>query len=370
MIAKGGSKYWSFLFEYHGKQREIGLGGINRASLAEARRKAAEYRSMLDRGVDPLEERGAAGGASRAPNAPTFGAVADMVFAVKSPAWRSLVHKRQWITSIQTYAAAILMTPVDQVDRQAALVILQPIWLSIPETARRLRARCEEVIDYAGAHNLRSGENPFRWKGGLAHVLPKRPKLEQTHHAAMPYAGVPAFVAQLREQETVSRLALEFLILTAGRSAEICKATWDEIDGAVWTVPAVRMKAGVSHRVPLVVRALQILAIMRRRSESGFIFPGRRAGRPISPDALAALLPDGCTTHGFRSSFRDWCGEETMFPREVAEGCLAHSTGSAVEKAYRRGDALEKRRPCLEAWSAYLAGAKIDNVIAITGGRK
>ena len=257
------------------------------------------------------------------------------------------------------------------IDTAAVLSVLQPLWQSIPETASRLRGRIEAVLDYAKARGLRSGENPAAWRGHLALILPKRGKLTRGHHAAMPYSAVPAFVGKLRERESVHALVLEFLILTATRRAEVLGARWAEIDltAKVWTVPASRMKGAVEHRVPLPTRAIAILERLAEHASSGFGFPGHRSGRAAGATAMVRLARDlgiGATIHGFRSAFRDWCGEETSFPRELAEQCLAHSTGNAVEQAYRRGDALEKRRALTESWAQYCEPTTGANVIPIT----
>jgi integrase len=260
----------------------------------------------------------------------------------------------------------ILDKPVDTIDTAAVLSVLQPIWARIPETASRLRGRIEAVLDFAKAHKLRSGENPAAWRGNLALILPKRPKLSRGHHAAMPYGGLREFIAKLREAESIHAFALEFLILTATRAGEVLGATWDEIDldAKVWTIPASRMKAGREHRVPLSARALAILERTAELRTGDLVFSGRRRRRPLSGAAMGALVPDA-TVHGFRSAFRDWAGEETSFPREIAEAALAHATGGPVEQAYRRGGALEKRRALMQAWSAFCEPAGAGNVIPI-----
>jgi integrase len=210
------------------------------------------------------------------------------------------------------------------------------------------------VLDFAKAHKLRSGENPASWRGNLALILPKRQKLSRGHHAAMPYGDLPEFIAKLRVTESIHALALEFLILTAGRAGEVLGATWDEIDidAKVWVIPASRMKAGREHRIPLSGRAVEIVERMAEIRTGDLVFPGRRRRRPLSGAAMGALVT-GATIHGFRSSFRDWTGEETSFPREIAEQALAHATGDATERAYRRGDALEKRRALMQAWASF-----------------
>ena len=246
------------------------------------------------------------------------------------------------------------------------LGVLQPLWQRIPETASRLRGRIEAVLDYAKANGLRTGENPASWRGHLALILPKRQKLSRLHHAAMPYADIPAFIGKLREIESIHALALEFLVLTAARSGEVLGARWDEIDIAakIWVIPASRMKAAKEHRIPLPSRALAIVERMAEIRTGDPVFPGRRRGRPLSGVTLAALVP-GATVHGFRSSFRDWAGEETSYPREIAEQALAHASGDATERAYRRGDALEKRRTLMEAWAKYCEPGAAGNVVAM-----
>jgi integrase len=365
--------HWTFMWRRAGRQREAGGGSLLDRSLAEAREWAAGCRAMLAKGIDPLDVKEAAATVAKAPKVPTFGECAEMVFVAKSPAWRSALHTRQWQSSIVRHAALIRDMPINEIDRQAVLTVLQPIWLTTQEPARRMRGRGEEIWDYAKVHGWVTGENPFRWKGNLEHILPRRQKVEQQHFAAMDYRALPAFVAYLRKEETPARLVLEFLILTAARSTEVREARWWEIDfeAKIWTVPADRMKAGLTHRIPLSSRAVEILKIMnaRRIDGIGYVFPSTRPGRPISYRPLYALLPAPATLHGLRSTFRDWCGEETSFPREIAEGALAHATGNAVEAAYRRGGALEKRRVLMEAWASFCGGLSVGNVVLISKQR-
>jgi integrase len=253
--------------------------------------------------------------------------------------------------------------PVEEIDTEAVLSVLQPLWQTIAETASRLRGRIEAVLDFAKAHGRREGENPARWRGHLDKLLPKRQKLSRGHFAAMPYAEVPTFMAALREREALAATALEFTILTAARSGEALGAHWVEIDfeAKVWNIPAARMKAAREHRVPLSGRALAILKKLSATRLNEFVFPGQQRGKPLSPMALTMVLRrmkrDAVTVHGFRSAFRDWCGEETHFPREIAEAALAHVTGDKTEQAYRRGDALEKRRALMDAWASYCEAA-------------
>jgi integrase len=360
----GVSRRWTFLYSLAGKQREAGFGPAAAVTLAEAREKAAGYRSMLAKGIDPLAAKKAAREAEAARK--TFGQCADELIKSKRREWRSEVHAAQWRTTIDDYCGPILDKPVDAIDTQAVLGVLQPVWGRIPETASRLRGRIEAVLDYGKANGLRSGENPAAWRGHLALILPKRQKLSRGHHAAMPYPDIPGFLGKLREVESIPALALEFLILTACRSGEVLSATWSEIDidAQVWVIPASRMKAGREHRVPLSARAMEILDMMASIRTGDLVFPGQRRRRPLSGAAMGALVTGG-TIHGFRSSFRDWAGEETSFPREIAEQALAHATGDATERAYRRGDALEKRRGLMTAWSNYCEPAAGGNVFAL-----
>ena len=252
------------------------------------------------------------------------------------------------------------------------LGILQPIWTKKAETASRIRGRIEAVIDAARARGLISQDraNPARWRGHLSHLLPKRQRLQRGHHAALPYTDMPAFVEKLRTRPAVSASCLELAILTAARSAEALGMRWPEVDlkAKVWTVPAARMKASKEHRVPLSDRCIEILEAMAKLkgTDDGYVFPGRDRGKPLSVMSLEMLLRRmkvPVTVHGFRSSFRDWCGECTAFPREIAEAALAHAVGNAVELAYRRGDALEKRRALMQAWADYCGAVQAANVV-------
>ena len=367
-VRAGGSKQWIYLFRWRGKLTEMGLGGVLGVDLKEARRLAGEAREAVARGVNPLTARQASGAI------PTFGEAADAYVAVMARQWSNEKHRAQWSTTLTTDAAKLRPVAVDQVTTEDVLGVLQPIWTVKPETASRLRGRIENVLDAAKAKGHRKGENPARWRGHLDHLLPKRQKLTRGHHAALPYGKVPAFVASLREREAMAALALEFLILTAARSGEVREAKWNEVDlkAKVWTVPAARMKAKREHRVPLSDRAAEILATVQVLSEGkadATIFQGADGG-PLSINAFRALLlrmdlkGSEVTPHGFRSSFRDWAGEVSSFPREVAEAALAHVVGDATERAYRRGDALEKRRELMVAWAQYCENRPAGKVVA------
>ena len=305
----------------------------------------------------------------------TFGQAADALLAAKESEWRNDKHRAQWRMTLTEYAAPLAKMPVAEVDTEAVLLVLQPLWQKMPETASRLRGRIEKVLDAARAKGAipRDRINPATWRGHLEHLLPKRSKLTRGHHAALPYADLPAFVAKLREREAVAARALEFTILTAARSGETMGACWSEIDleSKTWTVPAERMKAGRPHRVPLPERAIAILEEMAAVRTGELVFPGQRAGRPLSNMALEMILrrmgADGVTVHGFRSAFRDWAGDRTSYQREVIEAALAHVIGDRAEQAYRRSDALEKRRELMQAWAAYCEPDKPANVIALRG---
>lgn len=368
VVDKSGAKRWAFLYRRSGRLREMGLGGLLSVPLAKARELAVVARAELQAGRDPITARKA-----QTVRVPTFGEAADEFIADMRPQFRNAKHVAQWEMTLTLYAASLRKKLVNEIRTEDVLEVLKPIWLSKNETAARIRGRIERILDAAKAKGHRSGENPALWRGHLANLLPKRSKLARGHHAAMDYRDVPTFVAALRDREAISARALEFTILTAARSGETFDATWREFDLAagVWTIPAGRMKAGREHRVPLSPRALAILnemATFRSGSES-YVFPGRRAGSRLSVMALDMTLRRmkvDVTTHGFRSSFRDWCGEESTFSRELAEAALAHVVGDQTERAYRRGDALEKRRTLMNAWANFCEYRPAGNIIALS----
>ena len=356
-VGPGEARRWVFLFRWRGRLKEMGLGSFNAVTLAKARDKAAEARGQLAEGISPLEVKQAHKAI------PTFGELADEFIQAKQTEWVNDKHKAQWTTTLETYAASLRPIRVDRIETAEVLAALKEVWTEKPETGARVRGRIERVLDAAKAKGFRSGENPARWRGHLDHLLPKRQKLTRGHHAALPFGEVADFVARLREREGMAALALEFVILTAGRSGEVRGATWGEIDlkAKVWTVPAERMKAQREHRVPLSARGLEILTELKPLATGGpdcLVFPGTN-GKALSDAAFSALLMrmgverGSVTPHGFRSSFRDWAGESSTFPREVAEAALAHTVGNATELAYRRGDALEKRRKLMDAWARF-----------------
>jgi integrase len=369
VVTKSGAKKWAFLYRRRrdGKLSEMGLGGVSSVPLVKAREKAAEARKLLAEGKDPLKQR--RDRQDEAGRVPTFGEFSDKLIQSLEGGFRSEKTKASWRMTMQVYAAPIRARVVDEITTADVLDILQPIWIERAETASRVRARIEKILDAAKAKGHRSGENPARWRGHLDHLLPKQPPLQRGHHPAMPWLDVPAFVKRLRKSQSVGALALEFVILTAARSGEVLRsvregeltgARWEEIDleTRVWTLPPKRMKSGKEHRVPLSGRAIEILCELCKAKRGPFIFPGQRGDTPLSEMALELIMrrmeAKPFTVHGFRSSFRDWVWECTVFPRELAEVALAHTVGDAVERAYRRGDALEKRRELMEAWAKFL----------------
>jgi integrase len=370
-VRPGPVKSWVFRFTLDGRPSEMGLGLAHTVSLKEAREKAVEARKLVAAGRNPIEAKREARMASDAKPKPAFGKCAAALIDGKKSEWRNAKHRQQWRVTLETYCAPIWGRPVDEVDTEAILAVLRPLWQTRAETASRLRGRIEAVLDGAKAQGLRQGENPARWRGHLDKLLPKRQKLSRGHFAAMPYPDVPEFIDKLREREATAAMGLEFLILTAARSGEVLGARWSEIDleSKVWTIPAARMKAGREHRVPLSGRAMAILTRLAEAKTGEHIFSGQRPGKPLSPASLTMALRrlqiNRATIHGFRSSFRDWAGNETHFPRELAEAALAHVIGDKSEQAYRRSDALEKRRTLMEAWADYCEPKDASNVVAL-----
>lgn len=362
-IGASGARSWLFFFRWKGRRREMGLGSARHVSLAEAREAARAARARIRAGIDPIAEK-------RRPAGMTFGDAADALIENMSAGWRNPKHAAQWSMTLKEYCATIRPLPVESIETEDVLRVLKPIWQTKTETAARLRGRIEKVLDFAKARGLRQGENPARWKGHLDHILPRPKKLARGHHKAMPFDEVQDFMPRLRAAEGGAATALEFVILTAARTGEALGAEWAEIDfdAKVWTVPAARMKAGREHRVPLGDRVLEILKPLHEARTSDLIFPGSTKTGRLSDMTLSAVLRRmnvDATVHGFRSAFRDWCGERTTFPREVAEAALAHRVGNEVELAYRRGDALEKRRKLMVAWERFLAAPAAGNVVRL-----
>jgi integrase len=358
VVDPSGARRWILRTVIHGRRRDIGLGGTKLVPLAEARDLASQYRKVARDGGDPLAMRRKA-----RQLVPTFEAAARAVHADNVPTWRNAKHAAQWITTLSEYAFPFIGTrPVDQIDTPDLLRVLSPIWLTKPETARRVRQRISMVLDWAKAAGHRLGDNPVI---GIAKGLPKQSE-RTIHHAALAYGDLPAFIQQLRSSDSseVVRLAFEFLVLTAARTSEVVGAQWREIDlsAGVWTVPEARMKGGRKHRVPLVPACVSILKRARLLNPTGaYVFGGRSADKSLSNMAfLMALrrMQVAATAHGFRSAFRDWASERTNYPSDVCELALAHSIKSKVEAAYRRGDQLEKRRELMATWAAFATSSK------------
>lgn len=373
-VSASATKSWIFRYSRAGRERQMGLGALHTVSLAQAREQARTCRATLQAGGDPLENRKAeqqANALERA-KAITFDDCASSYIATHRSGWKSAKHAAQWESTIATYASPIIgALPVASVDTALVVKVLQPIWQDKTETATRLRSRIENILDWATVSHYRTGDNPARWRGHLENLLADPNKVAKVaHHAALPWQEVGAFMAELRHREGVAARAVEFCILTAARSGETRGARWSEIDldAAVWTVPAERMKAGREHRVPLSTAAVELLKAMPDVGEH--IFPGQRGDAPLSDMSLTAVLRrmdrSDITVHGFRSTFRDWCAESVAnsFPREVCEHALAHSLPDKVEAAYRRGDLIEKRKVLMQVWADYCAKPAVSASVA------
>jgi integrase len=392
-ISPTGTKSWSFRYRDRitGKLREMGLGPLDVIGLEQARKKAIELRAIVQDDRDPIMERKAKRAALRIEHAKalTFDEVARACIDARRPGWTNPKHAEQWTSTLASYASPVFgKILVRDIDTGLVLKALEQemklkdgsrvsFWAAKNETANRVRARIEAVLAWATVRGYRTGDNPARWKGHLDQSLPKPSKVQaKEHHAALPYVDAYEFITALRAQEGIAAMALEFTILSAARTGEVIGAKWDEfdIDTALWTIPGTRMKAKREHVVPLSPRAIEILTPLRSARTDDFVFPGGKAHKPLSNMAMAVLLKRmkrlDITVHGFRSTFRDWAGETTNFPREVAEHALAHQLADKAEAAYQRGTLLDKRRKLMEAWARYCAtpksnGAKVVNIRAM-----
>lgn len=369
VVDRSGAKRWILRTVIRGRRCDLGLGSVALVSLVEAREQAAALRKVARAGGDPLEECRKARTV-----VPTFEQAAHRVHKERADSWKNEKHRAQWITTLETYAFPELgKRRVDHIGTPDVLRVLSPIWLTKPETARRLRQRIRVVLDWAKAAGFRSGENPVE---GVKDGLPKQTGLPK-HHQALPYDDVRSFVAELRVSDSglIVKLAFEFLILTAARSGEVRGATWSEIDlkRRVWTIPAARMKATREHRVPLSDRCIEILSEAKQLKNGGdLVFAGASKGKRLSDMVFTMHLRRmnvAATAHGFRSSFRDWAAETTSFPADVCEIALAHTIRNKVEAAYRRGDLFDKRRRLVEAWADFVVPTSTD-VIHITSRPK
>jgi integrase len=375
-ITKARVKSWLFRFMLNGRARAMGLGPLADVTLAQARGAAGTCRQQLQAGVDPIEARKARRAAEKieAARAMTFRQCGEAYVEAHKAGWRNQKHRQQWTNTLETYAYPVLGDePVQKVDVGLLMRVLQPIWTAKPETAGRLRGRMENVLDWATTAGHREGANPARWRGHLENLLPRRSKIRRVkHHPALPYQQIGTLMAALRAEEGIAAAALEFTILTAARTSETASAERAEFDDdvTIWTVPEGRIKGEKEHRVPLSAAASAVARRMLKGYDGKFVFPGRKAGRPLSNGAMLMLLErmgyGHITVHGFRSTFRDWAAEQTSFSREVAEMALAHVVDDKVEAAYRRGDLFQKRRRLTEAWAGYCsAPAKGGRVVPI-----
>jgi integrase len=371
-VSQQKTKAWIFRFTRAGVARKMGLGPVSvksddkRITLADARQKAAAARSLLIDGIDPIAARAArrAQEALADAQAVTFKHCADEYLRDNEASWKNEVHRRQWASTLKTYVHPVIgHLAVAGVDTGLVLKILRPIWNAKPETANRVRGRIETILDWAKTHSYRQGDNPARWKGHLDNVLPKRSKVKRVrHHPALPYMEVPDFVAELRDVDGITARALEFTILTAGRTGAVIGANLTEIDIAakVWTVPPERAGTKIDgdepRRVPLSDRTIEILNALPRQEGNPHVFIGAKPGKALSNMAMLEMMREmrpGYVPHGFRSTFKDWCSETTNYSNEVSEAALWHVVADKVEAAYRRGDLFEKRAALMADWAAH-----------------
>ena len=357
---KGGSHLWAFRWMRDGRSRQMTLGPYPALSLAKAREKAREAHKLVIEGIDPIALRRS----QKAANSHTFAECVDRLILKKKSEWKNPKQAKQWRATLERYAfVTIENLPVSQITREHILTILDPIWEKRHETASRVRGRIKEIIDYAIVLGWRSDANPAVWQGALEKLLPARNKIAKTkHRPAVPWRKIGAVMDALGRPSGLAAKCLQFVILTAARSGEARGARWSEIDfeARLWTIPAERMKAGRQHLVPLSEPALALLRelLPLRKSEDDLIFAGGKPGKPLSDVALSKALRSAfsgtATVHGMRSTFRDWCAEQTDCPREIAEAALAHGNADKVEAAYRRTDYLDKRRALMAEWGAFL----------------
>ena len=359
-----GARSWILRVVVGDKRRDMGLGGYPDIGVADARQKAREARLKIEQGIDPILLRKQAKSELMALQATdkTFEQAAGEYIKIHADSWSNDKHRKQWESTLAAYAFPVVgKLSLRDIRQEHILKILEPIWTTKTETATRVRGRMESILDWAKVKGLRSGENPAAWKGHLDHMLPAPTRLKKVEHlTAVPVREMPDFMIKLRQAAGTAAQALEFLILTAARSGEVRGITWQEVslEDALWIVPAERMKMKREHRVPLSDRAVSILKSQPRIDENPLVFPAPR-GSQMSDATMSAVLKRmgiDATVHGFRSPFRDWCGDYTNYPRDLAEQCLAHGADDPVEAAYRRGDALERRREIMNEWSKFVAG--------------
>jgi len=366
VVGQGAARSWVFRFRRDGKLHDYGLGPAHTIGLAAARQKAFDCRVALYAGSNPVEQRQAKRieRVLAAAKAMTFEDAAEQYITAHAAGWRDPKQERQWRQSLADYAFPVLgKLPVMAIDTALVMRAVEPIWVTKTETAGRVRSRIENILDWATSRGFRQGDNPARWRGHLENLLPAPRKVHKVeHHAALPYAEIGGLITDLRRQEAVPARALEFLILTAGRTGEVLGAQWDEIDRAerVWTVPAQRMKAGREHLVPLSDAAIAVLDAMAAIRVDEHVFPGRNG--TLGPQAMRRVLEGlraEISVHGFRSTFSDWAAEATGHSSEVREMALAHTIKNQSEAAYRRGDLFDKRRALMRDWAQRCAGGAV-----------
>ena len=366
-VKPSGSRSWVLRYQVQGRRRDLGLGAYPDVSLAMARDRSSEARRLIAEGEDPITKRQQA-------KPKTFKDAALELIESKRPGWKNAKHAAQWTSTLEAYVFPKFgQVQVAKIETADVIGALTPIWSVKPETANRVRQRIEAVIDYSSALGVRSGDNPARWRGHLDHLLPKPTKVRAVkHHPALAHSEIAVFLGDLSERTGVATRALGFTILTTARSGETRGMTWGEVDleNRIWTIPAERMKAGKEHRVPLSVAAIACLG--PRRDDATLVFESEiKPGKPISDMSMTAVLRrmgrNGITVHGFRSTFRDWAGETTGFPREVIEAALAHGIKDKAEAAYARSDLFDKRRDLMDAWASVATQRHLGaNVISIS----
>ncbi|WP_370301272.1 tyrosine-type recombinase/integrase [Pseudooceanicola sp.] len=372
-VKPSGARSWVLRYQVQGRRRDLGLGPYPEISLAMARDRAMEARRLIAEGEDPITKKQQA-------KPKTFREAALELIERKRPGWKNAKHAAQWTATLDAYVfPKIGAVQVARIETADVISTLTPIWAKKPETANRVRQRIEAVIDYASALGIRSGDNPARWRGHLDHLLPKPKKVRAVqHHPALPHSQIADFMADLAQRDGVAARALAFTILAAARSGETRGMTWGEVDldAKVWTIPAGRMKAAKEHRVPLTKAALVLLGQRDEGTPDDALIFGSEAkpGKPISDMSMTAVLRRmeraDITVHGFRSTFRDWAGETTGFPREVIEAALAHGIKDRTEAAYARSDLFDKRRKLMEAWATIAAvNASSENIVSLHSGK-
>jgi integrase len=370
------NRSWLLRFERGGRERWMGLGPLHTVNLELARQKAQLARLQLLDGIDPLEARNAerAERALQSAKAVTFKEAAQQYFDQHERKWKNAKHRAQFLSTLENYAfPALGKLSVAAIDTGLVLKVIEPIWQDKTETANRLRGRIESVLDWANVRGYRQGDNPARWKGHLAEVLPARGSIQKVeHHAALPFIEISAFMTELRMREGIAARALEFTVLCASRTGETIGAQWDEVDlkAKTWTVPANRIKGGREHRVPLSDAALKILKELPTEKNNPFVFIGPKAGGGLSNMGMASVLGrmgrKSITVHGMRSTFRDWAAETTSYPNFVVEMALAHTVSDAVEAAYRRGDLFTKRTKLMADWARYCTTKPVNTANNVT----